>query len=91
MKGYRLNGNQIKFPVYRLNVPVEELNLGARASNGLKRAGIFNAEELLDKDINKIRNLGAKSVREIKNALLNYSYDHMTAKEKAAFWKEIIA
>ena len=89
-KGFKLKGNVIAFPVYHLDVPIEDLNLGTRASNGLKRAGIFNADELLDKDISKMRNLGAKSIKEIKNALLNYSYEHMTEKQKDAFWKEIL-
>ena len=91
-RGLKLKGDRIQFPVYHLDVPIEELNLGVRALNGLKRAGIFNADELLKEgvDLYKMRNLGIKSIREIKNALLNYSYEHMTEKQKENFWKEIM-
>ena len=89
-KGFKLNGNKVSFPVYHLDIPIEDLNLSVRAMNGLKRAGIFKADELLNVDISRMRNLGVKSVKEIKNALLNYSYEHMTQKQRADFWREVL-
>jgi len=91
-KGYKLNGMQMSFPVYNLDgLSIEELNLSVRSSNGLKRAGIMTADEILTRDLRMVRNLGAKSVKEIKNAVLNYSYDHMTTKQKVDFWKSVLA
>ena len=90
--GKRLKGSKIAFPVYGLDgLPIEELNLTVRASNGLKRAGIMTADEILVRDLGKIRNLGTKSVKEIRNAVLDYSYTHMTDRQRENFWKEILS
>lgn len=94
-KGHRLKSNLKGFPVYNTKgVLIDDLNLGARASNGLKRAQIKTVDDLLEisnADLRKMRNMGVKSVKEIKNAVLNYSYDHMSEKQKNEFWKEILA
>ena len=53
-------------------IPVEELNLSARAYNGLKRAQINLIGELLNyslNDLRKIKNFGQKSVQEVIQAL----------------------
>jgi len=55
-----------------LDTTVEELELSVRSSNCLKRAGINTVEELVDKtedDLMKVRNLGKKSLQEIKDKL----------------------
>ncbi|NLY36677.1 MAG: DNA-directed RNA polymerase subunit alpha [Tissierellia bacterium] len=55
-----------------LEMVVEELELSKRSSNALKRAGINTIEELMDKseeDLMKYRNLGKKSLAEIKEKL----------------------
>ena len=51
-----------------LETTIEELELSVRSSNCLKRAGINNVEELINKteeDLLKVRNLGNKSLEEI--------------------------
>ena len=51
---------------------VEELELSVRSSNCLKRAGINTVGELVSKsedDLMKVRNLGKKSLQEIKDKL----------------------
>lgn len=51
-----------------LFIPIEDLDLTVRAYNALKSSGILSTQELLDKDkqeIEKIKNLGRKSVNEI--------------------------
>ena len=89
--GYRLKGDKIPFPVYHVTgVPIEELNLTTRAFNGLKRAQVMTIDAILDTDLSKMRNLGAKSIREIKNAVLNYSYERMSNGQKASFWNEVL-
>ena len=93
--GFKLKAGLKGFPVYIPNgVSIDELNLSVRASNGLKRAQITTIDGILEKssaDLYKLRNMGVKSVKEIKNAVLNYSYDHMSERQKKEFWKEILA
>lgn len=90
-KGFKLNGNQIQFPVYHVEgVPIGELTLSTRSSNGLKRAQIMTVDKILETDLSKMRNLGAKSIKEIKNAVLNYSYERMSATQRAEFWRSIV-
>ena len=53
-----------------LETTIEELDLSVRSSNCLKRAGINTVEELTNKtedDLMKVRNLGKKSLQEIKD------------------------
>lgn len=55
-----------------LDRPIEELDLGVRAFNSLKRDGINTIGELINKseeEIIRIRNLGTKSLTEIKERL----------------------
>src|SRR6056297_1368617 len=55
-----------------MDTTVEELELSVRSSNCLKRAGINTVGELVDKtedDLMKVRNLGKKSLQEIKDKL----------------------
>ncbi len=54
------------------DTPIEELELSVRSSNCLKRAGINTVGELVEKtedDLMKVRNLGKKSLQEIKGKL----------------------
>jgi len=57
-----------------LSTPIEELNLSVRAYNALKGIQINTIQELVDKtsvEIDKIKNLGKKSVLEIKEEVHN--------------------
>lgn len=59
-----------------LETTIEELELSVRSSNCLKRAGINTVEELTEKseeDLMKVRNLGRKSLQEIKERLQELS------------------
>ena len=54
---------------HSLDKPIEELDLSVRSYNCLKRAGIHNLRELIEKteeDMMKVRNLGKKSLKEVK-------------------------
>jgi DNA-directed RNA polymerase subunit alpha len=54
---------------------IEELDLSVRSFNCLKRAGINTVEELIKKteeDMMKVRNLGKKSLEEVKSKLAEY-------------------
>ena len=55
-----------------LDMPIEELDLSVRSFNCLKRAGINTVGELTNKtddDMMKVRNLGKKSLEEVKERL----------------------
>jgi len=55
-----------------LEKPIEDLDLSVRSYNCLKRAGINNLSELIEKteeDMMKVRNLGKKSLKEVKQKL----------------------
>ena len=54
------------------NMSIEDLELSCRSYNCLKRAGIQTVEELTQKteeDMMKVRNLGKKSLKEVKDVL----------------------
>ncbi len=56
-----------------LEMPIEELDLSVRSFNCLKRAGINTVGELTNKtddDMMKVRNLGKKSLEEVKEKLV---------------------
>jgi len=55
-----------------LEMTVEELDLSVRSYNCLKRAGIDTVDELIqrtEEDMMKVRNLGKKSLAEVKSKL----------------------
>lgn len=63
-----LNDEVNSFPRNNLYIPIEDLDLTVRAYNALKSSGILSTQELLEKnkhEIEKIKNLGRKSVNEI--------------------------
>ena len=52
-----------------MEMTIEELDLSVRSYNCLKRAGINTVQELANKseeDMMKVRNLGRKSLEEVK-------------------------
>ena len=56
----------------KLEMTIEELDLSVRSYNCLKRAGINTLQELTDmteSDMMRVRNLGRKSLEEVKNKL----------------------
>lgn len=57
------------------NMSIEDLDLSVRSYNCLKRAGIQNVDELIQKteeEMMKVRNLGKKSLKEVKEVLGTY-------------------
>ena len=69
---------------------IDELDFSVRASNAMKRAGIFTIGEVIDliasEDLTRIRNLGKKTVNEIKTRILLFGYDKLTEQEKKRFF-----
>ncbi len=63
---------------------IEDMNLSVRSFNCLKRAGIQTVQQLIDKshsEVEKIKNLGRKSLREIQKKLLELG---LTFKEETS-------
>lgn len=61
-----------------LEMTIEELDLSVRSYNCLKRAGINTVQELADKseaEMMKVRNLGRKSLEEVKLKLIDLGLD----------------
>ena len=74
---------------------IDDMDLSVRASNGLKRSGAMTVRELTDtimseKGLDTVRNLGKKSISEIKTKLLFLAYNELSDKEKQDFWNKFI-
>ena len=74
---------------------IEEMNLSVRASNGLMRAGLNTFGRLYaaltqEGGIFKVRNLGAKSEREIRMVFTEECYLQMLPYEKAEYWQKFL-
>lgn len=74
---------------------IDEMTLSVRASNCLMRAGAVTFGKLhalmcREGGLRRLRNLGAKSEKEIGAAFLSACYRQLTAVEQAAFWQEIL-
>lgn len=70
---------------HELNMPtpkpiedISDLDLSVRSYNCLKRAGVWTIEQLLqisEEDLMRVRNMGRKSLREIKDRLAEYTLE----------------
>ena len=63
-----------------LEMTIEELDLSVRSYNCLKRAGINTVQELTNKsepEMIKVRNLGRKSLEEVKLKLHDLGLDYV--------------
>jgi DNA-directed RNA polymerase alpha subunit len=66
-----------------------------RASNSLKRAGVFTVGDIIDlirgeEGLKKVRNLGKKTENEIKTKVLAFGYSRLTENEQKQFLIELI-
>lgn len=78
-------------PVILLDEKIEELNLSIRSYNCLRRFGIYTIKEIFIKtneELRCIRNLGRKSVDEIKEKVTKYLYAHNLSLEDMIAMKE---
>ena len=96
----KLGDGKLKFPIYlnsRLyETDIETLELSARASNCLHRAGFATIGELVEAidsfdDLKKIRNCGDKSVKEIMQKLFCYQYSQLDTTKKIKYINKILA
>ena len=86
----------ISIPVGKetINADIAELSLSVRAYNGLRRSEIFKLGDLIEalqqNTLPCIRNLGRKSISEIKTKMLDYCYHKLSEKEKIMFFQDMI-
>ena len=94
-----LCGNNLKLRIPMTTVfgdsSIENLNLSVRAYNGLRRAdadtiGKLSNLIMSEKGLSVVRNLGRKSVSEIKTALMAACYEQLNESEKLAFWQYFV-
>ncbi len=94
-----LFGNDLKVRIPMSNdfwdASIDEINLRVRSRNGLMRASsdtVGKTCELIMQEggLSKIRNLGSKSIAEIKTTLLATGYERLTKAEKTAFWQDFL-
>ena len=76
-------------------VSIDEMNLSARSTNGLKRAGAGTFGRLRDlmameNGLLSVRNLGQKSAREIKRAFFEECYGRLQPYEKLQYWQDVL-
>ena len=74
---------------------IDEMNLTVRSSNGLKRANIHTFSQLYDRmqaenGLIGIRNIGQKSLKEIKQLFFMECYTRLLPYEKAHYWQELL-
>jgi DNA-directed RNA polymerase alpha subunit len=71
------------------------MNLTVRSSNGLKRANIHNFGTLkevlaIENGLLNIRNIGQKSIKEIKQLFFEECYIRLLPYERAQYWQELL-
>ena len=74
---------------------IDELKLSVRSSNGLMRSGASTfgkLSQLIDSErgLRGVRNLGAKSEKEISVAFFTACYQQLDPTEKAVFWQRVL-
>ena len=77
------------------NLGIDEISLTVRSSNGLKRANIHTFGKLkehleIENGLISIRNIGQKSLKEIKQLFFEECYARLLPYEKATYWQEVI-
>ena len=77
------------------DLSIDEMNLIVRSSNGLKRANIHSFRQLkerleIENGLINIRNIGQKSLKEIKQLFFEECYIRLLPYEKAQYWQEEI-
>ena len=77
------------------DLSIDEMSLTVRSSNGLKRANIHTFGSLkerlgIENGLINIRNIGQKSLKEIKRLFFEECYQRLLPYEKAHYWQEVL-
>ena len=77
-----------------LRAPIEELTLSVRGFNVLKRNNLHTIGDVIDaiqhNELITLRNLGAKTIRDIKTKIVIFGYDALSDEDKKAFLLETV-
>ena len=85
----------VPYSIRLADLSIDEMNLTVRSSNGLKRASIHTFGRLkeilgVENGLMNIRNIGQKSIREIKQLFFVECYEHLLPYEKAHYWQNVL-
>ena len=85
----------VPYSIRLADLSIDEMNLTVRSSNGLKRANIHTFSSLkevlsIENGLLNIRNIGQKSIKEIKQLFFEECYARLLPYEKAQYWQEIL-
>ena len=85
---------EIGFSSAACETGIDDINFSVRSQNALKRAGLFTVrnviEAIANEDLLRIRNLGKKSLTEIKTRIRSFGYDQLSVAGKAEFVRDLI-
>jgi DNA-directed RNA polymerase alpha subunit len=95
---HRVFGKNIKIKIgfsnKACNAGIDDLVLSVRSYNALRRANIMTIGDLIERlnegGLKTVRNLGAKSFREIQTQIMIYGFEQLSEKEKAAFFDYLV-
>lgn len=84
---------EIGFTASDCAMTIDEINFSVRSMNALRRAGIFTIGDLIKAlsgdELIKVRNLGKKSLNEIKTKMLSHGFDHLSSYDKQIFFEDL--
>ena len=84
---------EIGFSSAACETSIDDINFSVRAQNALKRAGLFTVRSVIEAISNDgllhIRNLGRKSINEIKTKILAYGYNQLSPAGKLEFVQDL--
>ena len=85
----------VPYSVRFKELAIDEMSLTVRSSNGLKRANIHTFGSLkermdVENGLINIRNIGQKSLKEIRRLFFEECYTRMLPYERATYWQEIL-
>lgn len=76
------------------NADIDELALSVRSYNALRRANIITIGELIEQlnegGLKNLRNLGVKSISEIKTKIMLYGFEQLSENGKTEFFQYLI-
>jgi len=85
---------EIGFSAGSLEMPLDEISFSVRSMNALKRAGMFTVGDVVkilkDGDLMQVRNLGRKSMNEIKTRILDFGFERLPAEHKQEFFETVV-
>lgn len=86
---------EIGFSSAACETSIDDINFSVRSQNALKRAGLFTVRNVIEAISNDgllhIRNLGRKSMNEIKTRILAFGYDQLSAAGKLEFVRDLMS